>query len=148
MEIMKKIFSNVVEFIFSHKFREDQKWYDGIIDVLSIIPANGWTASRIIFAPLLTYFLFMGYMDKFYRLFAFLCLTDCVDGAVARKETGGLGTAFGKWFDGIADKIMMGFVYIPTLFIFWKVLILSAGIVIGKICLIIVEMILKIARVC
>ncbi|MFQ6020579.1 MAG: CDP-diacylglycerol--glycerol-3-phosphate 3-phosphatidyltransferase [Candidatus Aenigmatarchaeota archaeon] len=74
---------------------------------------NKLTLLRIILIPFILFFL---YIDNFYtRLFALVLfiiavITDILDGIIAKKRK--LKTKFGNYMDPIADKILVGALFI------------------------------------
>ncbi|MBS3812932.1 CDP-diacylglycerol--glycerol-3-phosphate 3-phosphatidyltransferase [Candidatus Bipolaricaulota bacterium] len=71
---------------------------------------NRITAVRILSIPVLMYFLLSGMDLAALALFLFSSVTDFLDGYIARR--GGHVSAFGKYADPIADKVLVSTVFI------------------------------------
>lgn len=75
-----------------------------VLSQLSNIP-NLITLSRIASIPFIGYFLATGQSTPAIGLFAYACVSDFVDGYIARKYD--LATAMGSILDPVADKFLM-----------------------------------------
>lgn len=86
---------------------------------------NRLTVARILMIPLCILFLFFGWNVPAFMVFLAACLTDFLDGHIARKK--GIVTNFGKFADPVADKILVVSVMVVLLFQgrfpWWAVLI-------------------------
>ncbi len=71
---------------------------------------NRITAIRVLSIPVLMYFLLSGMDLAALALFLFSSVTDFLDGYIARR--GGHVSAFGKFADPIADKVLISTVFI------------------------------------
>ncbi|EGV63076.1 phosphatidylglycerophosphate synthase [Yamadazyma tenuis] len=76
-----------------------------IIDNIYTIP-NFLTMTRIATAPVIGYCIYTGYMNTAISLFTYSCVTDFLDGFIARKFN--MKSILGTILDPIADKLLMG----------------------------------------
>ncbi len=93
-----------------------QKKFDLIIvkTFLRFLPKkvtpNILTIIRLILVPALYLLLARGYIAAGFTIFIIAALTDALDGALAR--TSGQVSDFGKYMDPIADKLLIGSVFL------------------------------------
>ncbi len=69
---------------------------------------NRLTLSRIIMIPIFVIFFYLDFKGHYFvalAVFSFACITDLLDGWIARKDN--LVTNFGKFLDPIADKVLV-----------------------------------------
>jgi len=70
--------------------------------------ANALTMSRLVLCvPVAIIFFIHGFNTVGMILFIVACVTDMIDGTIARAATDGKGTKFGQTFDSIADFSMV-----------------------------------------
>ena len=114
-------------------------WSDRLLNTIilplfpSAVQPNHITLARFLLTPFVLYFLYTNQWAWGVGLFAFTAFTDALDGALARTRN--LITEWGKIYDPVADKLLIGLtalVIIPKFFDFILVflIILSEVIII------------------
>ena len=90
---------------------------------------NGLTLVRLIIGPIISYFIWSSQNIIALGLFLFALITDLADGYIARNYE--QGTDFGKKFDAVTDKLMMGIVVLSLFYVngfnFWLWFYLLVG---------------------
>ena len=78
--------------------------------ILRFLPAavtpNKLTITRIVLTPCVFFLILHGFYRSGFWLFIFAAFTDALDGSMARTKN--MITGFGKLFDPLADKLLVG----------------------------------------
>lgn len=93
--------SNIVKPLIKETVKTPPK----IIDDIYTIP-NILTMTRIITTPVIGYCIYTGHSNAAISLFIYSCVTDFLDGFIARKFN--MKSILGTIIDPIADKLLMG----------------------------------------
>ncbi len=118
-----------------HSFQEAKKlaWYDNIlaVTILKLLPAkilpNYITVFRFLATPVVAVLMLYGHYFVGLVAFLLVAFTDAIDGAMAR--TRGQITNWGKIYDPLADKILIGsmvFIIVLRYIDFWTAIIIIA----------------------
>jgi len=80
-------------------------WRHIFADKTWLTPSNGLTLSRLLLAPVVVWFLYLGAWPQAFITFVGAAATDLLDGHLARAFDG--QTHLGRLLDPIADKVLL-----------------------------------------